>query len=582
MFKKSPNIYDTLIVACIGFVYLLCAHYFQQNIGGKALQLPFNIMILGGILLLVVICFIKVLSTKKLNINKLSVVFFILTFTLLLPVAYTNSHFLSLVKLKLYFVMLLPLVYLAFIQINKNQFRLISNFILVSVLIEVLYGYAQLFLIGEVINAVPGRPTGIFQQPNVFGTYTAMGICLSIYNLLNKMGIKIIEKWLYQTTIVLGISILPLTESKVALLSVIVGLISIAIACVVKKNRKVLSVIVLVVMGGVLFLGAKSWLSTLSLTQTESISVLKDTSIAKHQEPEVFGIKLGTRSTIFPAVFNMIKDNPVKGYGLGSFNKQYLPYQAQYLKENPGAGYENKLTHPHNELLLWWVEGGLLSAISLILVVVFIIHGVFRDDMATGFLKLAVLSPFLIHNLTEYPFYHSFTHLFTFMILVALFDKSKQRDVPISMITARLVVGISTTCFISYLYFANKVIAQIDILAQYQIGGSRDPILLIHAPHTAVYQEKFALEIMSHKLFTAVSRADGKIDRATLTEFVNWAERYNQYRPNINIYVETIRAWVVLGDRDKARNIWLEAISLFPADKELHIYKEQFRFSNAK
>lgn len=582
MFQKSANIYDALIVVCIGFIYLLCVHYFQQNIGGDALQLPFNVTVLGGILLLAIICFVKILRTKQLSITRLSISFLILTFTLLLPVAYTNSHFLYLAKLKLYFVMLLPMLYLAFNQINKNQFRLISNLIVVSVLIEVLYGYAQLFVIGEIINAVPGRPTGIFQQPNVFGTYMAMGICLSIYNLLNRIDKNRIDKYLYQTTIVLSISILPLTESKVALLSVIFGLISIAIACVLKKNSKVLSVIVLVAIGALLFFGAKSWLSALSLLPTDSISTQKEAQITITSEPEIFGVRLGTRSTIFPTVFSMLKDNPLQGYGLGSFNKQYLQYQAQYLRENPGAGYESKLTHPHNELLLWWVEGGLLSAISLILIIAFIIHALFRGDMAAGFLKLAVLSPFLIHNMTEYPFYHSFTHLFTFMILVALFDTSKQRAIPVSIISARLAVAISTIGFIAYLYFASRVTSQISILAQYQLGGARDPTLLSQAPQTAVYQEKLALEIMSHKLFAAVSRGNGKIDKAVLTEFVNWAERYNQYRPNINIYINAIHAWVVLGDHGKAQDIWLEAISLFPADKELQFYKVQFQFINSK
>lgn len=206
MFSPSRICFDTLISVCIGFIYLFCAHYFRTNIGGDGLRLPFNLAVMAGVLLLVFTCTIKVFRSFTFRITHLSFTYILLTFCLLLPVVYTNSQFLHLAKLKLYFVMLLPFIYLAFTQINKSRYRLLSNFIVISVLIEVLYGYAQLFSIGNIIDPVPGKPTGIFQQPNVFATFVVMGIHLSIYNTLTRKNNTKLEKALYIVPISIFIS----------------------------------------------------------------------------------------------------------------------------------------------------------------------------------------------------------------------------------------------------------------------------------------------------------------------------------------------------------------------------------------
>ena len=111
-----------------------------------------------------------------------------------------------------------------------------------------------------------------------------------------------------------------------------------------------------------------------------------------------------TRTTIIPTVISMIKDNPWQGYGFGSFDKRYLQYQSSYLNINPEARYEVGLDHPHNEFIMWWIEGGIVSLISLIALCLLVLYYIMRSGVGVGFMKVGVLAPFVVHSSLEFPF----------------------------------------------------------------------------------------------------------------------------------------------------------------------------------
>ena len=74
------------------------------------------------------------------------------------------------------------------------------------------------------------------------------------------------------------------------------------------------------------------------------------------------------RSTLYKQGLDMLIEKPFTGYGYGNFESSYILYTARQhaLNENYPSGLP-ALDHPHNELLYWGVEGGLLPIIGITL-----------------------------------------------------------------------------------------------------------------------------------------------------------------------------------------------------------------------
>nr|WP_154325415.1 Wzy polymerase domain-containing protein [Pantoea sp. 201603H] len=96
------------------------------------------------------------------------------------------------------------------------------------------------------------------------------------------------------------------------------------------------------------------------------------------------------------------------------------------------------MTHPHNEYLYRWAEGGVIALTGMLL---FTLCGVWlfmkavRRDRLVGFTGHSFgpgmgfcLLPLLMHTQTEYPFYLSALHWGVFILLLAVWDKQLTRQ----------------------------------------------------------------------------------------------------------------------------------------------------------
>ena len=64
----------------------------------------------------------------------------------------------------------------------------------------------------------------------------------------------------------------------------------------------------------------------------------------------------------------MILEKPFAGFGYGNFEKNYREFYIQGLDNGSIVKPpQNVLIHPHNEILLWVVEGGVIPLIGIIL-----------------------------------------------------------------------------------------------------------------------------------------------------------------------------------------------------------------------
>ncbi|STW66278.1 lipid A core-O-antigen ligase [Klebsiella michiganensis] len=78
------------------------------------------------------------------------------------------------------------------------------------------------------------------------------------------------------------------------------------------------------------------------------------------------------------------------------------------------------LTYPHNDLLFWWVEGGAVALLGLLVLGVSGFWLLLRRPGVRQLALLACLMPILLHTQLEYPLYQSPVHWLFVLILVNL------------------------------------------------------------------------------------------------------------------------------------------------------------------
>lgn len=121
---------------------------------------------------------------------------------------------------------------------------------------------------------------------------------------------------------------------------------------------------------------------------------------------------INTRLLIWKTTFEMIKEKPLLGSGIGTFKMNYLDYQAEFIKDNPYyVKYSGKAGEAHNEYLQMWAELGIIGLGLFILIFYFFYKIIFnffksskniKDKTITLGLVTGITS-FLIHSLFTFP-----------------------------------------------------------------------------------------------------------------------------------------------------------------------------------
>lgn len=141
------------------------------------------------------------------------------------------------------------------------------------------------------------------------------------------------------------------------------------------------------------------------------------------------------RLQMWEACLWLIAQRPVTGWGYGSFAGVYP--QALHALHQVQIDHA-VLVHPHNELLLWTVEGGMIAALGLVCLLTYgvllcraaVYQG--RRDASGGrgvrgvppLAWVVCAAPLLLHTQVEYPFYQSPLSLVLCVALLGLAESS--------------------------------------------------------------------------------------------------------------------------------------------------------------
>lgn len=553
---KAPKIPLTKpFLVALGVIYLLAMHFFMPNPGGAGLALAFNATTWLVFGFAIAIGLYQLGSYGVLRYNKLTIGLFVCSVMLTLPVLYSGSSLeLSLGRLSGLWAGYLLFVLLQQFRFSNKQKQRLLWFITIAVFIEAIFGWVQYLwlepnnLFGY--NTDANRPYGIFQQPNVMASFLATGLALSGYLLTrhpSKYQRKISEVALLYLTPVVTLPLLVVLASRTGWLAAFlsVALLLPYVYRFATKKRFVGWTLAILV-------GTSLGFVAPYLTGAQSGDLIENK--ANLESP---------RKYTFPQALDMLIEKPFSGYGYGRFEPEYLVYTARQhqLNQNYKPGLAS-MDHPHNELLYWGVEGGLLPLLAIILAAVFVLARLYQAKKGTRLAMFALFVPIVLHSQLEYPFYHSAIHWITFIILLYWVDQraSSYRQVPLSLISntaarvASLIIPIVTSFYMLTTLHTNYV------LTQFERSQPKNPDILNQVSNPITWKDRYDWDIYSTYLNIGLFKQDPEF----IKPYVEWSLQVIKDKPRPAFYNNLILAYQGLGETIKAEQIRSEAQFLFP------------------
>lgn len=143
------------------------------------------------------------------------------------------------------------------------------------------------------------------------------------------------------------------------------------------------------------------------------------------------------RFLIWSVSAEMIKDKPLIGFGHKGFQANYMHYQAQYFKQNPGSKFvqlADNVTHPFNEFIKLTVNHGIIGLLLCVLLISFIFWRIFKSIYPQKSILLGVFASFVTFSFFSYPLQYTPIWLLLSYFTLGLFsEKLPEKKVPLGI-----------------------------------------------------------------------------------------------------------------------------------------------------
>ena len=527
---------------------LLGMHFFMHNQGGSGLYLPFNMVGWAFVSVLISIGIWHLTTIKQLTLSRTQLWvlagFAILLLPFLNPQAEWNAQaqprFLAIAAgLLLFFA-------LSQFQFTEKQRHSLLYLLLGAVAIEAVYGLVQFFVLKDGnwlgYNVKVNRPYGIFQKDSVFSSFLAAGLAMTFY--LLRWDSKVLTSRWRQGLLSLILVATPLLLIQVQSRAGIYGAI-LATACMLpvlwNYNRRIF------------------WWSVTLLVISLSVGLVVYNSA---RSADSYALTSGFRKLYWSHLLSMLPQSPWLGHGYGSFEYTFLHdfYAPEHI--TPGMRLmEENLDHPHNEVLFWLHEGGIVAVIGLIVFATGYIRSLFKcSGWAKRISLLALVLPLLFHSMVEYPFYHSVAHFFLFIVFLWLADaESGQQKVYACQywFLARVVAIIIPLIVVPFMLTGLQAAY---VLTKYDRAKDKNPQVLEQIINPLPWMMMYEFQMRSVQLtFSAAMH-----DKAGLESYVDWAKQFLHNTPRAVVYGRLVYALQQLNDKEQAQ-FWLdEGKRVFP------------------
>lgn len=542
-----------IFLIVLGLYSLLGMHFFMHNQGGYGLYLPFNMVGWAFVSVLIGIGIWHLTLIKQLTFSRTQLWylagFVILLVPFLNPQAEWNAsaqpRFLAIAAgLLLFFA-------LSQFQFAEKQRHNLLYLLLGAVAIEAVYGLVQFFILKDGnwfgYNVKTNRPYGIFQKDSVYSSFLAAGLAITFY--LQRWDSKVlISRW-RQGLLSLILVATPLLLIQIQSRAGIYGAI-LATACMLpvlwSYNRRIF------------------WWSVALLVISLSVGLIFYTSARAEGSYELTS---GYRKLYWSHLLSMLPQSPWLGHGYGSFEYTFLHdfYAPEHI--TPGMRLmEENLDHPHNEVLFWLHEGGIVAVIGLLAFATAYIRSLLKcAGWAKRLSLLALVFPLLFHAMVEYPFYHSVAHFFLFIVFLWLADAESglQKVYACSYWFLARIVAITIPLIVVPLMLTGLQAAY--MLTKYDRTKDKNPQMLEQIINPLPWMMMYEFQMRSVQLtFSAAMH-----DKAGLESYVEWAKAFLHNTPRAVVYSRLVYALQLLNDKEQSQ-FWLdEGKRVFPRNEAL-------------
>ncbi|EOE5652241.1 Wzy polymerase domain-containing protein [Cronobacter sakazakii] len=387
-----------------------------------------------------------------------------------------------------------------------------------------------------------GRPYGIFQQVNLLASFLASGMGCGFLLLMQQ---RLRRNVLLCTA---GLSLLTfvlvLNQSRAGAIGAL--LIVLCLAALLWRQHPARSAAALTLM---IISAASAWY----ITQHTTVLV----NGVPYSLARSYGESTRERWQMLCITWHMIMLHPWAGWGYGTFEYAF----SRFVLAHPEYGYtySSIVTHPHNELLYAWFQGGVVALSGMLLLFagwVKIVMSAWRQGRVQSGYALLII-PLLVHLNLEYPFYQSFVHfgLFILLLRLGIIDKphcQTQR----AKLSLRVTIAAAAAALMAFSLTALYAGYQ---LTMFERGH------LANFPRPAPWY--FALQGERAEFDENVSRLidyNRTHNSADLDTFMSWAARYSLRHNDKNVWQSMIVITQSRGDNVTIARLRAQYNRLFP------------------
>jgi len=409
-------------------------------------------------------------------------------------------------------------------------------------------------------------PVGIFQQVNLQASFMATLLVLTYY-LSSRPTVRTFSFLIQATLLIaaLGASYnIATSGSRVGLLGAALGLLCLFIGrWKLFRQTKIIfiALIIATLAGGIL---GKSGLE----------------KTADKVDRAIGGVSADVRWHIYSLSLDIFAQAPLIGHGLGSFQKVFQEERIEYQQQTDSSLRSSpRFSHPHNELIFWLVEGGIVSIIGILAAAIYTLVQLFKAGWQRGWGYAALLFPLVFHTQVELPFYISNTHWFLLLFLLFLthqhgkksvktqkLSMAAQRTIPISFVA----ISIFTTITLIQTQIANTGIVS------YLQRNQSQPQYLRSSLESAYFREYTTYLLLRRNMLIGISNHNKK----PAQDYIDWAEQSVKVTPAIVTYRDLAIAYDIIGKEQERDQVLNKALSMFPTHSGLLELQQKLRIKD--
>ena len=542
------------IVYCLFILLFVVAPFYHKgNLGGTGLGLPYNITVWAAVSTIIFYSIIILIIKKE--IVFVDKIWMILSFPVLIIISSFFSGYLSandwLIRQYFIFGGLLFLIALFQLRLKQPEIENILMLVVLSMIFHAGISVLQIIDIDFFKGIIPpkagGSASGILQQTNVQASYLATGIIISFY-LIARPSCKS-RNGPGKTIIILAILFcsfaLSNSGSRIGVLSLLAGLFLLTAGYskeYLKNKNMIILALIALVLGA--FLG-RSGLGT---------------AIEKGHDV-VQGGYADLRMVIYSISITIAQAEFIWGHGLGSFVKAWSQYAPQFYASHPDVQHVPYITHPHNELLLWYIETGLLGIIGIVLFTWKVIASLLKCGWKNGSGYLAMLIPISLHTQVELPFYISSLHWFLWLFLIFMVLQSggiKTKIIP--AYSTKLIIATSMLYGLVLFFIYDCEMARrdfYDTIKHKNLNKYEYPLQV--ALNNLYFQSEAERLAMRSLLYVSIKNND----KHNIGNYVEWAEGYIKAKPELKIHEDMSKAYTLLNMKQKKCQVVKDGLYIY-------------------